>query len=132
MKESIVFIVRVAILAVCAYTLYRLSPLVISQLQGNKACPMLGFIPACYIVFLGYLAMAISVTINPRKTAWLFYPGWLPVFLFALTGTSLEIMGRPTCPATSSGIPLCYFSLAISIALVPAYLFTRGRSLPRL
>jgi len=92
---------------------------------------MFGFVPACYIVFLGYLAMAFSVTMNPRKTAWFFYPGWLPVFLFALTGTTLEIMGRSTCPATSSGIPLCYFSLAISIGLLIAYLFTRGRKLPR-
>ena len=132
MKESIVFIVRAAILAVCCYTLYRLFPIVLSQLKGNSACPMLGFVPACYIVFAGYLSIALSVTMNPRKTAWLFYSGWVPVFLFALTGTSLEIMGKPTCPATSSGIPLCYFSLAISIALVIGYLYTRGRKLPRL
>jgi len=131
MKESVIFIVRAAIFVVCVYTLYQLFPVVLKHIQGQN-CPMIGFVPACYVVFAGYLAMAFSVTINPKKTAWLFYPGWVPVFLFAFTGTSLEIMGRPTCPATSSGIPLCYFSLAISIALVLGYLFTRGRSLPRL
>ena len=131
MKESIVFLVRAAILAVCVYTLYQLFPVVLRQLQGQN-CPMIGFVPACYVVFVGYLAMAFSVTINPRKTAWLFYPGWIPVFMLAFTGTSLELMGKPTCPRTSADIPLCFLSLAISTGLLLAYLFTRGRSIPRL
>jgi len=116
---------RLGIVGVASWVLTGLAPLILDELSGIIACPMLGPIPACYLVGIGYFAMAVAVIFSPRRLMVLFLVGWAPVFLLALTGSTLEILGRPTCPASPSGTPLCYFSLAVASLLLPAFLFGR-------
>jgi len=66
-----------------------------------------------------------SFGLEPLRSGWLFLSGWLPVFLFALSGTSLELLGRPTCPRSESDVPLCFFSLAIASGLLAAFILAR-------
>jgi len=77
---------RLSILLVSVLALYRLFPVVVDQLNGLDACPMLGPVPACYLVFIGYIAIGVAVILEPLRSLWIFLSGWLPVFLFALTG----------------------------------------------
>jgi len=119
---------RLSILLVSVLALYRLFPVVADQLRGLDACPMLGPVPACYLVFIGYIAIGVSVVLEPLRSLWIFLSGWLPVFLFALTGTSLELLGQPTCPRSDSDIPLCFFSLAIASALFAVFFLARQTS----
>lgn len=89
----------------------------ISQLHmsGAEACPSIGPVPACYAVLIGYLAMLISV-ISTMK--WVFWSGWLPVFLLATIGAGSELLSSEAiCPQTDGGIPKCYFSFLISFIL---------------
>jgi len=72
--------------------------MVADQLSGLDACPLLGPVPACYLVFIGYIAIGVAVILEPLRSLWIFLAGWLPVFLFALTGTSLELLGQPVIP----------------------------------
>ncbi len=116
---------RLGIVVVASWVLAGLVPLVLDEFRGIDACPMLGPIPACFPVGLGYLAMAIAAVFSPRRLTVLFLLGWAPVFLLALTGSSLEALGRNACPASPSGIPLCYFSLTISSLLLPIFLLGR-------
>ena len=116
---------RLGIVVVASLVLAGLFPLILDELRGIDACPMLGPIPACYPVGFGYFAMAVAVIFSPRRLTPLFLLGWAPVFLLALTGSTLEILGRPTCPASPSGTPLCYFSLAVASLLLPTFLFSR-------
>jgi hypothetical protein len=116
---------RLSILLVCVLALYRLFPVVAEQIRGLEACPLLGPVPACYLVFVGYIAIGVSVVLEPLRSGWIFLSGWLPVFLFALSGTSLELLGRPTCPRSDSDVPLCFFSLAIASALLAAFILAR-------
>ena len=102
--------------------LYRLSPVVADKWQGLDSCPDIGPLPACYLVGLCYAAMALAALAAPRRLFWLFIAGWVPVFLLALGGTTLELSGRPTCPPSPTGLPMCYFSLAIACLLLPAFL----------
>jgi len=88
---------------------------------------MLGPVPACYLVFAGYIAIGVSVALEPLRSGWIFLSGWLPVFLFALSGASLELLGRPTCPRSDSDVPLCFFSLAIASALLAAFILARRK-----
>jgi hypothetical protein len=71
--------------------------------------------------------MAIATVISPFRLAILFYLGWTPVFLLALTGSTLEIMGHNSCPLSPAGIPLCYFSLTIATFLLPAFVLVRSQ-----
>ncbi|MFV1998656.1 MAG: hypothetical protein ACC641_11690 [Acidiferrobacterales bacterium] len=125
MKLWVSRLARLSILLVCVLALYRLFPVVADQLRGLDACPMLGPVPACYPVFFGYIAIALSVALDPLRSGWIFLSGWLPVCLFALSGTSLELLGRPTCPRSASNVPLCFFSLAIASALLAVFILAR-------
>ncbi len=116
---------RLGIVVVASWVLAGLAPLILDELRGIDACPMLGPIPACYLVGCGYFAMAVAVIFSPRRLTALFLLGWVPVFLLALSGSTLEILGRPTCPTSPSGAPLCYFSLAVASLLLLAFLFGR-------
>ncbi len=119
---------RIGIFLVSAVVLYGLGPIVAKEWSGFDACPSLGPLPACYLVFAGYSAIAFSVLLEPLRSGWIFFAGWFPVFLLALVGTSLELMGRHTCPQTDAGIPLCFFSLAFAIVLAGAFLLARRLS----
>ena len=120
------WLLRLFVLAVTAFVLYGLAPVIVSQWQGTAPCPRLGPIPACYVVGGCYLSMAVASIAGPRRSFWLFLVGWLPVFLLALVGSTLELFGRETCPASPGSTPLCYYSLAVaSILLYPAHPISR-------
>jgi len=116
---------RFGIVAVASFVLVGLAPLILDAMKGLDACPMLGPVPACYPVGLGYIAMMIATIISPQRLTTVFMFGWAPVFLLALSGSTLQFLGQPTCPLSPTGTPLCYFSLAIASFLLPAYLFSR-------
>ena len=120
---------RLGIAAVTVLVLYGLAPVILNEWWGLDACPKLGTLPACYIAGLGYVAMAIAVLFAPRRLTALFLLGWAPVFALALTGSTMEILGHPTCPASPTGTPMCFYSLAVAALLLPA--FWVGRRLQR-
>ncbi len=129
MKESVSFIVRAAILVVCCYYVYRLFPTVVRQVQGHNVCAVVGFLPTCYLLFAGYLAIGLSVTMNSRKSQWFFYPGWLVVLLLALFNSISQLLGEQVCAKSLFSVYNCYVSLAVSIVLLLAYRYSRGKSM---
>ena len=96
-----------------------------TTITGSAPCPDLLAIPACYLVSLGYTFMlvALFVSSRPLKNR-LFYLAWTLVFLIAVLGTGFELALGDACPRSSSGVPLCYFSLAFCAAIFLLYLFT--------
>lgn len=125
------WMIRIAIFGLAAFVIYNLAPVVMAELQSGDGCPKLGPVPACYLVSAAYAAIGISALLDPRRLTWLFLTGWLPVFLLAATGTTLELFGRTTCPATATGTPMCYYSLAAALLLLPAFFFARSVSRTR-
>lgn len=92
---------------------------------------MLGPIPACIIVFGGYLSVLLSAFIVKKTPAkLLFFLGWLPVFLLASIGVVLEMYQGDTCPDGAGGIPQCFYSLAMALACLVLFrkiIFGRAR-----
>ena len=87
------------------------------HLQHGEICPMLGFVPACIVVFLGYLAILLAtIFIKKSYSTKLFYVGWTPVFFLALAGVGLELTNGDTCPPGAIGIPQCFYSFAMAVA----------------
>jgi len=87
-----------------------------AHMQHGEVCPMLGPMPACIIVFLGYALVFIAGLYAPKALARkLFIVGWTPIFLLALIGVSLELIKGSTCPAGAWGVPQCVFSLVMAL-----------------
>lgn len=103
----------------------------IDHLQHGEVCPELGPIPACIIVFLGYLCVVLAaIFVKKAFTKKLFYIGWTPVFLLALMGVVVELgvmLGLITdhiCPIGAYGIPQCFFSFAMVLICLGLYKLT--------
>ena len=93
-----------------------------TTITGTSPCPNIGGVPACFIVLLGYTVMLVA-SLLPKcsKAHWLFLLAWTPVFLLAFFGTIFEIGDGNTCPKTTSGLALCYVSLAFAIIVALLY-----------
>lgn len=131
MVKQLSWITRGAIFAIAASVIYSLWPVILMQWSNGNGCPKLGPVPACYLVGVAYAAIGSAALFAPYRLTWVFLAGWTPVFVLAATGSILELSGRTTCPASATGVPLCYYSLALAVVLIPAFLFARHHSAPR-
>jgi hypothetical protein len=111
-----------ALVATSVFVRNGIIPISLEQFRTGQACPMLGPVPACYVVTFCYSAMGLSSAIWRRPFGWVFAVGIAPVLLLAIAGTGLEITGRPTCPRSTTGVPLCFASLAVGLFMLSAYL----------
>ena len=101
---------------------------------NGLACPNLLSLPVCYIVTAAYGLMLGSLIINHNGCKHHFFClGWGIAFVIALFASLAEMFaGGGVCPSssgglragTSAGIPLCYLSLAILVAIL--VLFIKG------
>ncbi len=105
--------------AFAAYVAFSLSAL---HLDGTPTCPIVFDMPACVIVFVCYVLIIIAwgMALTKKQGYWtqiIFAVGFLPAFLLALIGSTGEILGFASCPATDTGFPKCFISLIFLIAL---------------
>ena len=122
--NSVTTIVKVILLGLLAVGLYGAASVSYSTITGTTPCPTVGFVPACFVVFTGYLFMLIATVImHQRRLHWLFLVGWVPVFLLAFVGSVFEISSGATCPKSNSGLALCYVSLSFAVVVAGLYFF---------
>lgn len=88
---------------------------------GESACPMLGPVPACYVILIAYSLILLSLLRMTRFSRTLFLLGWVPVFVLAMIGIVGELTGTLSCPASAIGIPKCYFSALLSAGIGVLY-----------
>ena len=113
------------VLGLSAVALYGVIPVSYNTFMNTGTCPMLGIVPACYIVTIGYSLIILSLFL---KKPIMFLIGSLPVFILALFGSSYELMGQETCPRNAVGTPLCYYSLAVIIIVMISFYMWRKNS----
>ena len=116
-RTSIILLASIGVLGVG-----RIS---INHWTGEASCPMLGPLPACYIILIGYSLIILSTYPRLQQAFLLFLIGWVPVILLAFTGVVGELIGVLQCPHLEIGIPQCYISaaLAVIIGLIAWLLF---------
>ena len=117
-------ILRLGLTGVSLYVLSGIAPISLTHWHAGNACPLLGPIPACYIVTACYAAMGTAALFWNKPLSWLFFTGVAPVIFMALVGTALEITGLPTCPRSDTGLPLCYLSLFLGVMMLTVFLYT--------
>ena len=116
-------ILRIVLAGFSVYVLSGIVSISITHWGSGNACPEIGPIPACYVVSVCYTAMGIASLLWMKPLKWLFFVGVTPVILIALSGTALELIGRPTCPASDTGTPLCFYSLGVGVAMLILFIF---------
>ena len=93
-----------------------------AQWTDGGACPLLGPIPACYLVFVAYGTVVLLVVHPVLWSARVFWACWSVLFGLAALGSGFELAGHDTCPKTENGIPKCFFSLALASSLIVPFL----------
>ena len=114
-------IVQVVLWGLVLFGLY--GGLNVSYLNWNNSgsCPYISIVPICYVVTIGYTLAMVGLVYSKR---FLFLTGWGVFALIALLGTAFELNTGLTCPRSSFGTPLCYLSLALSMAIIVLYCIT--------
>jgi len=104
--------------------LYGAASVSYTTITGVAPCPAVGFVPACFVVFVGYLLMlVVTIVMAQRRSHWLFLVGWVSVFLLAFIGSLFEMANGATCPKSNTGLALCYVSLNFAVVVVALYAF---------
>ena len=132
MSLTLNHIARFALIALSGIGTLAGARLTLEHLPHGGVCPMLGPIPACIVVFLGYLLILLSaIFLNKPASKKLFYVGWTPVFLLAFMGVMVEIgvllglIKDHICPPGALGIPQCVFSLAMVLICLGLFIVSR-------
>ena len=128
MKEIPTAYLRVIVAVLALIGLISVLPVSLAELSTGDACPHLGTLPACHLVSLAYAMVFLTVLHRRLWNPWVFLISWLPIFALAATGSGLELMGHETCPKTESGIPKCFFSLGLAVALLIPFLINIAKS----
>ena len=119
-------IARTTLVGLVAFGLWSGGRLSWSHAQSGEACPILGdVIPACYIAFGGYVLIALAVgarlLFSSRSLNPLFWGGLIVAGGLALIGSVLEAVRGDICPKAFGWLPMCYVSLAFSVAIGVLY-----------
>lgn len=99
----------------------------------GTVCPQIGIVPLCYVVLVAYALMIAALVVRKNGYKHYFFCiGWGTAFVIALVGSAAEILGGGgVCPTTSGGslrgassgsIPMCYVSLALTVAILVLFL----------
>ena len=116
---------RVVVAGFCVIGLFGIVPITYQHVTGIVSCPMLGIVPACYVVTLAYSLTGASMFVVARLRSTLFLAGWIPIFGLALLGSSMQVLGNEACPRSVGDIPGCYLSLTLTTSLILAFLVER-------
>jgi len=110
-------LIRLAIIVLSGLGFLGVGGISLSHWTGEAGCPMLGPIPACYVIFVGYGLILLSTFVRSNISVPMFFIGWLPVMVLAFIGVIGDITSTVTCPMSEIGIPKCYFSAALSLLI---------------
>lgn len=79
---------------------------------GNSKCPEVLILPICYLVFIGYFLMLISLFDIRRSLRGRYFKlGWMIVMSIALIGTLSGMSEKGACPSSDTGFPFCTIAL---------------------
>jgi hypothetical protein len=119
-------LIRIALLLLVGLGLWSGAKLSISHYKAGESCPILGAVPACYIALAGYLMMASAVLrlfMSAAPWSGVFWTGLFLAGGLALLGSALELIKGDICPKAMGWQPMCYVSLAFSVAIGVLYAF---------
>jgi len=98
--------------------LYGTFGLVQNELTTGDICPKIMGIPACFIIFACFLLVLLGHSSILKKWSWVYFIGVGVALSIASYGSLGELLGFAECPKTSDGIPMCFLSFGLFLALL--------------
>lgn len=123
-------VVNTLLFAFICIGLYGAINLSYITVTGGASCPTVFGLPACYIVALAYGLMLLAFFRKIHSwSSYMFISGLGIAVSFALPASLIELFRAGTCPSSSSGLPLCYLSLALCLLIMITWFFTYPKKL---
>ena len=110
-------LIRLTILLLGGVGFFGVGSISLAHWSGESSCPTIGSLPACYLILVGYGLILVSLFVKPKVSFFTFLIGWIPVISLALIGVVGDLTSTVSCPSSEIGIPKCYFSAALSLAI---------------
>ena len=111
-KKTIYYIIIILL----SIGLIGAGDLVINEIKTGSGCPKLLHIPMCIIIFICF-AIPLVVHLS-KKRAVLYFIFTGIAGCIALAASIMQFMGNAQCPKTTSGTPMCYYSLFLFSSLL--------------
>ena len=113
MKNKILFF---SILIILLVGLKGAGELVIEEFKTGNGCPKILQIPACLIILICFTVPLIIHIIKKLNILYFIFTGI--AWSIAFTASIMQFLGNAECPKTSTGDPMCYYSLLIFSSLI--------------
>ena len=118
-----------SILAILIIGLFGAGGLVIEEFKTGEGCPKIMDIPMCLVVLICFIIPLISHLLKKGNVLYFLFTGLAGSI--ALVASIMQFTGHAECPKTTSGTPMCYYSLLLfSSLIILKILYIKSKSKP--
>ena len=90
--------------------------LVLNEFNQWDICPVLFWVPACYIIF-GFFVALFFIHLTKLKSIYFYIVALIPAAI-ALYASIFQLLWSVECPKTDWGVPMCFISLGLFSGLI--------------
>ena len=105
-----------SILIILIFGLYGAGELVIEEFNTGEGCPKIMHVPMCLVVLVCFIISFIAHLLKKWNTLYFLFTGFAGSI--ALVASIMQFTGNTECPKTTTGTPMCYYSLLIFSSLI--------------
>jgi hypothetical protein len=90
--------------------------LVIEEFKTGEGCPKIAHVPMCLVVLTCFIVPLIVHLLKKGNILYFIFTGLAGGI--AVLASIMQFTGNAECPNTTSGTPMCYYSLLIFSSLI--------------
>ena len=109
-------IVYYSIIIILTAGIYSAGGLVIEELKTGNGCPKVMNIPMCMVILVCFIIPFVVHIVKKQHFLYFIFTGLAGSI--ALSASIMQYLNTAECPKTSSGTPMCYFSLLFFTTLI--------------
>ena len=105
-----------SILIILIIGLLGTGGLVIEEFKTGNSCPKIAQIPMCLVILICFIIPLIVHVLKKWNVLYFLFTGFAGSI--ALVASIMQFSGNGECPKTTSGTPMCYYSLLLFSSLI--------------
>ena len=96
--------------------IFGAGKLVLEEFKTGDGCPKILGTPMCLVILICFIIPLISQLLKKWNFAYFLFTAIAASI--ALPATIMQFIGKAECPKTTTGTPMCYYSLIIFTSLI--------------
>ncbi|WP_290701482.1 hypothetical protein [Lacinutrix sp.] len=105
-----------SILFILILGVFGAGGLVIEEFKTGEGCPKIMHIPMCLVILICFIVPLISHVLKKWNVLYFLFTGLAGSI--ALVASIMQYTEHAECPKTTSGTPMCYYSLLLFSSLI--------------